>query len=232
MKKILWVLLELMLVSNTTFAMTFSQPIEVGKIDVPLQRGGWGINISGAVNNTGNYYRKFIKESNGYNKGIAQFGNGTNALYFHYDYGTVFESKSSLNPQKYFRLGSKDISNTVGIFLGNWGSVLQIQTDSGMTFYSIRFEYCTSDLTLIGKNKNGKWIKYIYSKDVSKKYFGGKDGYKEDGGIIYNQPVTRGEYIIIPYCRWYWEGKSNPEGEFRLKWDEAAQWFGIEHVVY
>ena len=54
-----------------------------------------GINISGAVNNTGNYYRKFIKESNGYNKDIAQFGNGTNALYFHYDYGTVFESKSS-----------------------------------------------------------------------------------------------------------------------------------------
>ena len=42
MKKILWILLGLMLVSNTTFAMTFSQPVEVGKIDVPLQRGGWG----------------------------------------------------------------------------------------------------------------------------------------------------------------------------------------------
>ena len=49
---------------------------------------------------------------------------------------------------------------------------------------------------------------------------------------VYNQPVTRGEYIIIPYCRWYWQGKSAPEGEFRLKWDDAAQWFGIEQVVY
>ena len=98
--------------------------------------------------------------------------------------------------------------------------------------YSIRFEYCTSHLIIIGKRQDGRWVKYIDSKNISKSYFGNKDGYKEDGGIFYKQPICSGSTIIIPYCRWYWKGLSSNEGEIHLKWDDKAQWFGIEQVVY
>lgn len=232
MKRFLSSLVILFMIASDGLAMTFSQPIEIGKVDVPLQRGGWGLNIEGAVQNSGNYYRKFIKDSTGYDRGVAQFGNGADALYFHYDYGTVFDSKNPLNPEKYFRLGSKDISNTIGITLGHFGKILKIKTDQFATFYSIRFSYCTSHLHIIGKDKNGKWIRYIDSKKINDKYFNGKDAYKEDGGVIYDQPICRDDSIVVVYRRWHWKGMSEAEGEFRFKWDDKAQWFSVEQVIY
>lgn len=50
--------------------------------------------------------------------------------------------------------------------------------------------------------------------------------------VIYDKPICRNDSIVIVYRRWHWKGMSDPEGEFRFKWDDAAQWFGIEQVVY
>lgn len=62
--------------------------------------------------------------------------------------------------------------------------------------------------------------------------FGGYDGYKLDGSVVYEKPKSSGDAIVIPYHRWHWEGDSAAEGEFRLKWDAASQWFSVEQVVY
>ena len=38
--------------------------------------------------------------------------------------------------------------------------------------------------------------------------------------------------MIIEYNRNYIQQGYIKEGEFRFKWDEAAQWFDVEQVVY
>ena len=39
---------------------------------------------------------------------------------------------------------------------------------------------------------------------------------------------TDGDTLIINYGNW----RSREYGEFRFRWDENAQWFGIEQIVY
>ena len=233
MKKIfVAVVVSLLFVAQTALAMTFQQPVKVGRVSIPIQRGGYGLVIEGATYNDGSYFRKYIKDSIGYDKGLAKFGDGDDALFFHYNYGATFEnSKSNFVSKSHFKFGDKNVSNTIAdIGVGSGGEILQIKTDEGITFYSIRFMYQTSDLTLIGRRKDGKWVKYIHSKDISKMYFGGKDGYREPNGVIYEQVTVQGDTLIMQYSRF--ETYRKFEGEFRFKWNEAAQWFGVEQIIY
>lgn len=38
--------------------------------------------------------------------------------------------------------------------------------------------------------------------------------------------------IIIQYRRWHWQGESEPEGEFKFTWNDEAQEFNVEHIIY
>ena len=212
--------------ASNCLAMTFSQPVEIGRFYTQIQRSS-GFHIKGASSNNGTRYDKVAKyiKDYGWNKGLATFGEGVDALYVHYDYENDKIPSGT-------RFGGKDVSNTVGIEVWHDGTIMQIKGSNNMTFYSVRFSYCTSHLHIIGKNKNSKWVKYIDSKKLSDKYFGGKDRYKEDGGVIYDVPTCVGDKIIVTYRRWYWKGISEPEGEFRFKWDDKAQWFSVEQIIY
>ena len=114
----------------------------------------------------------------------------------------------------------------------SYKEIFSIDNEVGIKLYAIYHIYCVTDLKIIGTQKNGKWVVYIDSKKLSDKYFGGKDAYKEDGGIIYDRPICRDNSIVVTYRRWHWKGMSEPEGEFRFKWDDSAQWFGVEQIVY
>lgn len=204
-------------------AMKFEQPVKIGSLGYGVQSPyGGGFYIEGASSNNGNHYTKYSNNSTHYDTGLACFGTGEDALYFHYSY------------DKYTKFGGKNISDTIDIEVGAEGSILQIKSSQNITFYSIRFGYQSSDLTIIGRNPNGKWIKYINTKDITNKYFGGQEGYKFNGGVIYKQVSCKNDTIIIPYLRWTWKTyEDGPlEGEIRLKWNDSAQWFGIEKVVY
>ena len=220
------------MISSNCFAMTFSQPVEIGEIGIGVQSPYGGIYIKGASFNNGKYYTKWREDGKNYDNGMACFGNDTDSLYFHYNYDLIPWANKKTNYVESSRFGDKDKSNTVYVPIGAYGNILKIKTNERITFYSIRFEYCVTHLTIIGKRKDGKWIKYIDSKNISKNYFGGKDSYKEDGGIMYKQPICQNDEIIVQYYRWHWKGTSVPEGEFRFKWNDSAQWFGIEQVVY
>ena len=87
-------------------------------------------------------------------------------------------------------------------------------------------------MNILGTQKNGKWVNYVNSKKLSDIYFNGNDGYKMDGGIIYEIPTCDKNFIVIKYRRWHWNDVSEPEGEFRFKWNDAAQLFDIEHKIY
>lgn len=207
-------------------AMEFSQPVQIGNFGFPIQAQIHGFVIKGATHIEGTYRnendvsREAGQISKTYVNGIAQFGEGTDALFAKYDFnakgGTQFGGKNA--------------------YIVNWNEsysdILKIETNGGITLYVLYHEYCTSHLNIIGKQKDGKWVSFIDSKKVSDMYFNGKDGYKLKGGVIYEKPKCQGDTIIIPYRRWDWNTTPGLEGEIRLKWDEKAQWFGIEKVVY
>lgn len=225
MKKFLGLLVMMLMIASNCLAMTFSQPIKLGRFYTQIQRAS-GFHIEGASSNKGTRYdevAKYIKDY-GWNKGLATFGEGIDALYIHYDYENDKMPKGT-------RFGGKSISNTVGIGVWHDGTITQIKGSNDRIFYSVRFFYCTSHLHILGKNKDGKWVEYIDSKKISDRYFGGKDEYKLPDGVIYEEPSCQGDTIVVQYSR-YKSFRKPMEGEFRFKWNEAAQWFGVEQVIY
>jgi hypothetical protein len=228
MKKFLGIIFALLAFTNSVSAMIFSQPVEIGKIGFPVQAPYHGFIVDGATSNTGTPYNETEFTYNDaplqtYVKGVATFGDDTDALFCEYDFNSNDFSTS-------LKFGGRD--NYVLNRTGTFKDILKIDSDLGLTFYVIYHEYCGSHLNIIGKQKSGKWVNYIDSKKISDMHFSGKDGYKEDGGVIYEKPICNDDTIIIPYHRWYWKGISETEGEIRLKWDNAAQWFGIEKIIY
>ena len=211
--------------------MSFSQPVTIGYIGYTPQPTFNCLPIANATYNDGitqnekvsiMYYRDINVEPNSINvktyvKGIA----GWDELYCAYDiekdhYNLKFGGKN-----KYIL--NTDSSNK---------KISKIDNDRNMKFYVLYHNYCISHLHILGKQKNDKWVVYIDSRKLSEKYFEGNEGYKKDGGIIYDEPICKDDTVIIKYKRWHWKGTSDPEGEFRFKWDDKAQWFGIEQVIY
>ena len=237
MKKfLLGVVLSVLLISNSAFAMTFQQPVKVGSIGWGPQSPLYGLPITGATYNDGiteprdtnrvNNAKKHGINMQTYIKGTARFGEGENALYCKYD-------ASNKKIQATLNFGGKN--NYVLFTNPQSKDILMITTNERITLYAIYHNYCVTDLKILGKQKSGKWVVYIDSKKISDKYFGGKDSYKEEGGVLYDVPTCEGDTLVVQYRRWHWSntgGISDPEGEFRFKWDERAQWFSVEQVIY
>ena len=226
MKKIfvLGVVLSVLFVAQSAFAMTFSQPVNVGNISIAIQRS-IGYTITGASSNDGTRYTKAASycKDYGYDKGMAIFGEGSDALYVHYDYEKSISSRGK-DAEKF---GDKNPSNAISIDVRHAGDgIMRIRTDEGITFYAIDFGYKYGTFYIIGKRKDGKWVKYIDSHVIDEKYLG-KNLYWSDAPN-YNGVSRQGDTIVVSYKIL----KSNTPGEFRFKWDEAAQWFGVEQVVY
>ena len=231
MKKfLLSVVLSVLFVVNSAFAMTFQQPVKIGSIGFPAQAPYNGYLVEGATFNDGNPFTEEF-ERNGepiktFTKGTAQFSAGTNALWCKYNY----TSQGTADDFIIFG-GRNDFVLTTD---ASYKEVFKIDGDT-LTLYAIYHNYCVTDLKILGKQQRGKWVIFIDSKKISNKYFDGKDSYKEDGGVLYDVPTCAGDTLIVKYRRWHWSesgGISDPEGEFRFKWDERAQSFGVEQIVY
>lgn len=227
MKKFFGVTLAALLISSTSFAMKFSPPVEIGAVGFPVQAPYSGFIIDGADKNTGKPYNEPDQTYKGkplktYEKGVATFGKGKDALFCEYD----FNAEDYLHSIKF---GGRN--NYVLALEMSFKDILKINSDENLTLYVFYHEYCTSHLNIIGC-KNGAWINYLDSRNISAEYFDGNDGYKMDGSVVYEKPKSAGNTIIIPYHRWHWEGDSPPEGELRLKWNAATQFFDIEKIIY
>ena len=86
------------------------------------------------------------------------------------------------------------------------------------------------DYFIIGKRQDNVWVKYIDIPDITKRYFG------KNRLISYSHPVIKNDTIIFEHSMINQKPGGRLEfvkaGEFRFKWDDAAQWFGVEQVVY
>ena len=110
MKKILLgVVLSVLFVANSAFAMTFQQPVKLGAF-VWMQVHHNSFEFRGATYNSG---QANIEQRSGktyYIKGVARFGDGDSAIWLHYN-------KESRPP--YGRLGGQNANNVLAEdFLG------------------------------------------------------------------------------------------------------------------
>lgn len=244
----------LMMIASSCLAMTFSQPVKIGHMfGTPMG----GFVIEGATKNNGELFRmrngKTVdsKTYRGtvYGKGIAQFGNGEGALYLHYDfykYGIDYGKGLGGNYQEGAKNGVKfggKISEQLISFnqqiFETACSIERISTDKNLTLYMLIYSPAagSQNYILIGRRSDGVWVKYFDMEDINGKYFGlSKNDYGTTMGnrclIIYEKYRCQDDTIIISYKRSHGRSGYVKEGEFRFRWDTAAQWFGVEQVIY
>lgn len=201
------------LFSGNCFAMQFSQPVKIGGICVD-QSSKQGVLIENASYNNGDYYTKAKKDNRStYGKGMARFGNGEDALYVHYNYYTDFGK---------FYFGGKDKQNTIvppnvlTIY-----DIFRINTDKKITIYPLRkFYSAESDYIIIGRRADNKFVKYIDTEELTKRYFG------EKNLVQYRDLFSQDNTLIMRYR--YHNENNIIEGNFYFKWDDKAQWFSVD----
>ena len=239
MKRFLVLLVMLMMITSNCFAMVFYQPVRLGMVSGTPQ-GGFG--IDGASYNNGTSYKNGQLDKQWgklYEKGIACFGNGDKALYMHYDCSQVGgrEYWEAYSP----KFGDKNAKNTVALQAGEGTSVKvsQIKNDSDITLYLLCEEGSvagTTNYVLLGRRPDGVFVKYFDMEDINIKYFGlQKNKYGTTMGMkspYYKKFYCQGDTMVIEYGRYHGKRGFVNEGEFRFKWDEKAQWFSVEQVIY
>ena len=216
------------LLSENASAITFSQPVKIGYAGIhDYQRVG-GYYIEGATYNDGNVIHNGDKKT--YGKGIARWGEGKDALYCEYEYknqggGLKFGGKNDY-------LLNESLKREIS----------KIDTDEGMTLYLLYYKYKQfTNLDVLGCRKDGSWVKYIDMDSIVEKYFGknprnidvvcGTEGWENKD--INNYITCKNNMIVISYHVFANNPRRKIEsGEFRFKWNDAAQWFGVEKVVY
>ena len=215
MRKILGLMMFIcLLFSGNCFAMQFLQPIEIGAVGI-MQSGGGGVSIDGADYNSGKFYTKYRKDNTrGYEKGIARFGDGEDALYLHYSY------------RGYLKFGGQDINNTIedNILIS---TIYKIKSNEGITLYPIYKTYGPEfDYLIIGRRADGRFVKYIDTREITKRYFGWNGN--SVSPIVYLDIYTQGDTLILPY---YHLKNIKSKGKFHFKWDNKAQWFSVEQII-
>lgn len=206
-------------------AMEFSQPVYMGGIGFHIGGQEHGYLVDDASYNDGTIYKetnKFAAKFS-YIKGTAGWGNGEDALY------CIYDSQATENNR--FKFGGKN-NCTINID-GPYKHIYKISTNVGITLYMLNWASGISHYDIIGRQKDGKWVKYIDTNQISKTYFGGKEAYKLRGGVAYDKPQFEGDTIILNYKTYTeYDGKIINQGEMRFKWDDAAQWFSVEQIKY
>ena len=208
-----------MLAGSSSFAMQFSPVEKIGEMTYSQggHHSGGGLILKNTTYNTGDYYTAYHADNTySYGKGIATFGDGEDAMYVHYDMYTHTP----------VAIGGKNIKNTF-----NWHFIItnisRIRSDEGITLYAIQNTYGPEfDYLILGRRADGIWVKHLDTREITDRYW----SWNGQGAppTAYRNLRTEGDTVIMEYRHW----SDQEKGEFRFRWDENAQWFGIEQIVY
>lgn len=234
LKKVIGVAIGALMISSSAFAMTFSQHVELGKIGGTPEGGFW---IHGADYNNGTSYQNGKYDEGNYRlyeKGIARFGKDDKGLWIYYDCSSYKNKKywDAYSPN--FGDKNQEVKVALGAGEGESVNINYLPNDENIAMYFLAHYGCVVGLeryVVMGYDKKGKFVKYIDTRDIVKNYLGEKNFGTKD--IFLKKYYFRGDSIIIEYMDPRTaKGFKIPAGAFHFKWDNKAQWFGVEHVVY
>lgn len=232
MKKVVILIALILIMSSNCVAMTFSQPMQIGKIMYPPNGDMVIENATYTSSKPTGKFQNLVTYP--YNT-VIKFSNEENSIYVHH--------KSGYKEIPYF--GDENIENSIQIETGLYGvNIFQLKNDGSIKLYLLQTQEASANFVnwvCIGK-KDEKWIKYFDIRDIRKQYFG-ENNWRYYTFALYLEKITYDKYTYpIIYCKddtiiiEYQKSESNingyTKGEFKFKWDDKAQWFGIEQVVY
>ena len=189
--------------------MKFSQPVKLGN--------------ASSVDASFDVYK--IEGGTQVRDGVSKFGSGEDSIYF---FQSPAVEKNHYGMGRSYAYGSKNLENTF-LFLSAYGcEFTQIKTDENLTLYMVHeweFDIRGEKYILLGRLSDGSFVKYFDSRDLKSKYFGESTRRADVPG--FSKWYCEGDTVVLEYKRYSGNG-----GEFRFKWDDAAQWFSIEQIVY
>ena len=181
-----------------TFLLILSAPVSAMNLTI-YRDVDWTIGVSSEPSTL--EIAGYTNLEGDFSKGVAQFGD----LYFHFD---------SFNESS--RFGSRDFANTVPVYTFEGRTrIYPLKSDDGREFYLLETETGGGGSFKVIGERNGKWVKYFDTMDVRKQI--PPDFYLDNF-------YTAGDTIIFDYK----ESQKENHCALRYKWDEAAQWFGVE----
>ena len=205
------VLLAMFFVVGDCLAMTFSEPVEIGNI---FHTPSTGIVIRKADYISGNSKGIFQGEKT-YGKFTARWGNESDGIYCHWE---------KYPPQ----FGDENIFGSFPVKMTVFCEIYQIKNEELPALYMLVItgsDIRGTEFYLIGKQKDGKWVKYFDTESIKQNYLLPRMGYLDEKFYV------RNDTIIIP-CGQMQNMNKISIGEFRFKWDDAAQWFSVEQIKY
>ena len=244
MRKICTLLFSLVmcfLFANSVFAVGFSQLVKIGDISTdPLS----GFHFDGDYHNKGiRYVSKYHKKPGdyGYEKGTVIWGKGKDALDCDYDFAqnSAKMSDHERTGKHVFLFGTSTSLNRQACDFFDYGYEIYTLKRDERTFYVIKSYGSIASATnyiFLGQQNDGKFVKYIDCDDINERYFNRhKNEYGTTAGkyaLYYNEIWIDRDAIVINYQLTAPREAYKDAGKFILRWDEAAQWFSIEQVVY
>ena len=126
-------------------------------------------------------------------------------------------------------MGSENIQNTIPVASHINGPLYCIKSDGGIIFYMIHTGYDIHEddgYIIFGKCQDGRFVKYFDTNNLRENYFG------DYLSIAWGDISFQGDIIKIVYEKRTSGYNYTQIGEFRFKWDDKAQWFGIQQVIY
>lgn len=145
------------------------------------------------------------------------FGRDKNHVIRYYNYGSGYGDREWIGPA----------DNPEVRYPGSFHELYEIQSDIGIRFYIATGQgsdgWCWVDI--FGRDKSGKFVRYLNSRDLKK--------YRSDG---YHDPLgsptvfVRGDTIVLD-CGSRSRSGRDERWQYILKWDDKAQWFGIDYQV-
>ena len=212
--------------------MQFSQPQKLGGV------GGnpmGGISIDGSAFNHGSLYPDQFKGIWGvlYEKGVAGYGIDEAYLWVYYDCSS---GKKDYRDAYSAHFGNKDKTITVkmGVGEGEYVQIDRVKNDGGIKLFIVAYKGSVvgpEKYVLMGYDKTGKFVKYVDVKSVIEHYLGKNNvGMK---GAYLGRYYCENNAVVVEYMdSRITKSYKNAVGEFRFTWNDNAQWFGVEHIIY
>ena len=216
----------LLMFSQVTFAMNMSSMNKVGEV---FRLPDCGIVINIALSNHGKQLMNNGKEwkVNGgktvWESGIASFGNTDHPLYLTYNTGVA-------GGKTYF----SDLNKTKRIlqYVAVRTDIYTVKNDNNIVLYFLeaveQYNWGPHRYILCGYRQDGKFVVYFDTNDIIKNY----DISNGDNKYLSLKPISNGNSIKIVYNVHHNRRDNTNDGELIFKWDESAQWFSVDHVIY